>query len=165
MNDPGTAASAQNRPNVPQGAEADVVVPGSAGHSKSASTLSTEDWDLIEETGRGINGAIFPLQNLLLYCDQTLRRRAEALRDHGPDSWTAQWYQAVVEQYGRLIAEAQSPLGTAIEELRAVLNPSSTEKERREKAAKILGVLRQMELSGQATIIPEFPKRPSSLST
>jgi hypothetical protein len=81
MNDPGTAARAQNRPNVPQGAEADVVVPGSAGHSKSASTLSTEDWDLIEETGRGINGAIFPLQNLLLYRDQTLRRRAEALRD------------------------------------------------------------------------------------
>jgi len=150
MNDPGTGARVQNRPNVPQGAEAGVVVPSSTGHSKSASTLSNEDWVLIEGTGRGIDGSIFPLQTLLQYRDQNMRRRAEALRDHGPDSWMAQWYQAVVEQYDRLIAEAKSPLGTAIEELRSVVNSSSTDKERREKAGKTFAILRQMELSGQA---------------
>lgn len=158
MNDAGTGARVQNRPNVPQGAEAGVVVPSSAGHSKSAATLSSEDWDLIGGTGRGINGAIFPLENLLLYREQNMRRRAEALRDHGPDSWVAQWYQAVVEQYDRLIAEAESPLGTAIEELRSVVNSSSTEKERREKAGKTFEVLRQMELSGQADDNPRVPE-------
>jgi hypothetical protein len=158
MNDPGTGARAQNRPNVPQGSEAGAVVPSSAGHSKSASTLSSEDWDLIAGTGRGVDGSIFPLQTLLQYRDQNMRRRAEALRDHGPDSWMAQWYQAVVEQYDRLIEEAQSPLGTAIEDLRNVVNPSSTEKERREKAGKILGILRQMELLGQADDNPRVPE-------
>jgi hypothetical protein len=70
----------------------------------------------------------------------------------------AQWYQAVVEQYDRLIAEAESPLGTAIEELRSVVNSSSTEKERREKAGKTFEVLRQMELSGQADDNPRVPE-------
>ena len=149
-NDPGTGAPVKNRPNVPQGAEAGIVVPSSAGHGKSASTLSNDDWVLIEGTGRGIDGSIFPLETLLQYRDQNMRRREEALRDHGPDSWMAQWYQAVVEQYDRLIAEAKSPLGTAIEELRSVVNSSFTDKERRGKAGKTFEILRQMELLGQA---------------
>ncbi len=117
--------------------------------------LSEADLDLIRTTtGRNIDGSIKPLQVLLQFREDHIKRKAEVTRDFGAQSWHALFEAAVIERFSELIELAQSPAGKAAEQLNALIaqaqQPGSTvtDAQLSDAVAGVLGVERQRQLLG-----------------
>ena len=74
----------------------------------------------------------------------------QAMREFGPGSKSAAWFQKVIEAYDEEIEKAKSPLGSAVNALKQVLaDPSAKEKDMGEKLVVMIGVMRQEQLMSQ----------------
>lgn len=137
----------QNRPAVPHGTNADTCSPG------STPGLTDADRHFFYQIRRArhLNGSPFSIEELVRLRDENVRMQEEAIREFGPKSTTAIWFQKVIAAYDETIADAKSPLGSAINGLRSVLaDPTAKEADRKEKVTTTLGVIRQKQLLGSS---------------
>lgn len=147
ISDGGTMARTQNRPGAPQGAAMDAASPASGARSQ----LTEADRRMIDDihTAKHLDGSHLRLDELMYLRNENVRMQAEALREFGPKSSTVNWFQNVIEAYDEEIAKAKSPLGAAINAVRAVLaDPYAKEKDRAEKVSVMIGIMRQRALMG-----------------
>jgi hypothetical protein len=148
ISDAGTMARMQNRPNVSQGASLDAIGPGSAG----SSGLTDADRDFIREIhqAKHLDGTPLRLDELLFMRAENIRMQQQAIREFGPGSKSAAWFQEVIAAYDEEIEKAKSPLGSAVNALKRVLaDPSAKEKDMGEKLVVMIGVMRQEQLMSQ----------------
>lgn len=154
VGDGNTMARTQNRPSVPQGVTADPGVAGAAGLGAGVrvSGLSESDRKFIREihSARHLDGSPFSLDELQFMRAENVRFQEQALRELGPGSSTVGFYREVIAAYDERITEAKSPIGNAINGLNTVLvDPNATEKDRRDKIAAALGVIREGQKAGK----------------
>ena len=147
-------ARTQNRPSVPQGVTADPGVAGAAGLGAGVrvSGLSESDRKFIREihSARHLDGSPFSLDELQFMRAENVRFQEQALRELGPGSSMVGFYREVIAAYDERITEAKSPIGNAINGLNTVLvDPNATEKDRRDKIAAALGVIREGQKAGK----------------
>jgi len=148
VSDVNTMARAQNKPSAPQGAGADAF----SGSERPGAALTQIEQDFIYEihNTRNRSGSPLSLDQLQRLRTENAQLQSQAVREFGPESKTARYYQEVVAAYDEMIADAKSPMGAAINGLRSVLaNPTATEKDRSDKATVAIGIMRQEELMGQ----------------
>ena len=146
VGDGGTLARTQNRPNVARGTMPDGSTAGSYQMG-----LTEADRRFIQDihNAKHLDGSPLRLDELLCLRAENIRMQRDAARDFGPGSKTVAWFQEVIAAYDEEIAKANSPLGSAINELKTVLaDPNAKEKDMSEKVSKMLGVMRQEELMG-----------------
>jgi hypothetical protein len=154
VGDGNTMARTQNRASAPNGVTADSGIPGVAAAASGvrASGLSESDREFIREihTAKHLDGTPFTLEELLFMRAENVRYQEQALRELGPSSSTVGYFREVIAAYDERIAEAKTPMGSAINGLKTVLvDPAANENQRREKIGTALGVMRQEQLSGQ----------------
>jgi len=148
IGDLGTLARTQHKPNAPQGKGVDNGVASSSASSRRG--LTDADREFIWNIHQARHGEhALSLEQLVRLRNETARMLEQAVRDSGPDSQHAKWFQSVVDAYDEEIELGKTALGTAMEALRSVIEKPATEKDRRAKAATTLAILRQMELTGQ----------------
>jgi hypothetical protein len=148
VSDVNTMARAQNKPSAPQGAGAD----GFSGSERPGAALTQIEQDFIYEIhhARNLDGSPLSLDQLQRLRTENAQLQTQAVREFGPESKTARYYQEVVAAYDEMIADAKAPLGAATNGLRSVLaNPKATERDRSNKAEIAIGIMRQIELLGQ----------------
>jgi hypothetical protein len=154
VGDVNTMARTQNRASVPNGVTADSGIPGmsAAASGVRPSGLSQSDRDFIREihSAKHLDGTPFSLYDLQVMRSENVIYQEQAMREFGASSSTVEYYREVIAAYDERIEEAKSPIGSAINGLKTVLvDPSATEKERREKIGIALGVMRHEQLAGQ----------------
>ena len=148
ISDSGTMARTQNRPNVSRGASLDATAAGSAG----SSGLTDADRDFIREIhqAKHLDGTPLRLDELLFMRAENIRMQQQAMREFGPGSKSAAWFQEVIAAYDEEIEKAKSPLGSAVNALKQVLaDPAAKEKDMGEKLVVMIGVMRQEQLMSQ----------------
>lgn len=144
VSDGGTMPRTQNRPNVSYGAAPGQ--PGSAAPTTYQFGLTDSDRQFIRNIHRDTP---LPLEKLMTLRFESLRLQEDASREFGPVSSSALWLRQVIAAYDEEIAKAKSPMGSAINALKTVLDdPNSTEKEISDKIRDVTGVIRQGQLSG-----------------
>ncbi len=152
ISDVNTMARTQNKPSAPQGMAADPV-------SGSTKSLTQVERDFIYEIhqARNLDRSPLSLSQLQRLRTENAQLQAQAAAEFGAGSKTALYYQEIVAAYDEMIADAKSPLGSAINGLQSVLaDPKATEKERSEKVATTIGIMRQVELLGQDDKDPQI---------
>lgn len=155
VSDANTMARTQNKPSTPQGAGGDAF----SGSERPGAALTQIEQDFVYEIHhtRNLGGSPLSLDQLQRLRTENAQLQTQAVREFGPESKSAHYYQEVVAAYDEMIADAKSPLGAATNGLRSVLaNPKATEKDRSKKAEIAIGIMRQEELLGQGDNDPKI---------
>ncbi len=153
---PGVLCALTNALPMDAGTLARVATPSpSPAGAANKHSLSDYDLELIRSTaGKKIDGSPKPLGELQYLRGIHVQRKADGVREFGPQSWAALFEQATVDQISELIEVAQSPEGNAIEQLRQVIaeaqKPGSavTDDQMSKAVAEVLGNERQRQLLG-----------------
>lgn len=153
---PGVLCALTNALPMDSGTLARVATPSpSPAGAANKHSLSDYDLELIRSTaGKKIDGTPKPLPELQYLRGIHAQRKADGVREFGPQSWAALFEQATVDQITELIELAQSPEGVANDELRKVIEeakkPGSavTDEQMSQAVAVVLGHERQRQLLG-----------------